>query len=136
MSSGRRARLRGTAGEVLRFGVVGVAATAVHYGTAFLSLGLLAPLAANTVGFLTAVLVSYAGHSRWTFRRTDRRSTVARFQKFLVTATGGLALSQAVLIVAEASGRVPQALSMLAAVLVVPPTTFLLAKLWVFRPTS
>jgi len=64
------------------------------------------------------------------------RSTVARFQKFLVTATGGLALSQAVLIVAEASGRVPQALSMLAAVLVVPPTTFLLAKLWVFRPTS
>lgn len=119
-------------GEILRFGVVGVAATLVHYLTALAALALVPPLQANVIGFLTAVAVSWIGHSRWTFR-TARVSGAARLPKFVATVIGGFSMSQGALWLVEHTDALPDVLALAVAVGVVPPTTYLLNKFWVFK---
>jgi putative flippase GtrA len=54
--------------QLARFGVVGIAAMAVHWLVvmALVPLGLL-PLIANVIAFAVAFNVSYLGHRNWTF---------------------------------------------------------------------
>jgi len=61
------------AARLLRFAVVGIAATATHHAIALVlvaAAGLPAPLA-HLSGFRGAVPVSFLGHCRWTFRSRD-----------------------------------------------------------------
>lgn len=74
--------------EVLRFGVVGLAATLVH--AMVLGAGLWAGLPAafaNVVAFGVAVWVSYCGQSWWVFRRPPRD-----MYRFAIVALVGLVL--------------------------------------------
>ncbi|WP_404379831.1 GtrA family protein [Caenispirillum salinarum] len=123
--------------EIARFGVVGLAATAVHYLTALAALSVAPPLHANVIGFLTAVAVSWIGHSRWTFRAAAADGTgagsAARLPRFVATVVGGFSMSQGTLWLVERFDALPDALALMVAVGVVPPTTYLLNKFWVFR---
>jgi putative flippase GtrA len=57
--------------RVARFGVIGLLATATYFLTT-VALGnppvSMEPIAANTIGFILSVVVSYVGHHRFTFR--------------------------------------------------------------------
>lgn len=119
--------------QLSRFGIVGLAATAVHVGV---GLGLhegfgLAPLLANLVAFLTALCVSFFGQTRLTF--PGSRADAVAFTRFTVVAVSGLALNQAIVwVVTSALGR-PYWLALIIIIGTVPWITFALLKLWALR---
>ena len=64
----------GNLGEIVRFGVVGVVATAIQYGIYWLLLGCLSATVANTAGYLVSFACNFILTTLFTFRvRPDRR---------------------------------------------------------------
>ena len=55
-------------GEIIRFGVVGVTATALQYGVYLLLLTWLTPRVANTVGYVVSFIFNYVASTHYTFR--------------------------------------------------------------------
>ncbi|MGL4565081.1 MAG: GtrA family protein, partial [Halioglobus sp.] len=55
-------------GQVLRFALVGAAATCTHYIVALISALHIHLYGANLLGYLAAVAISYFGHQRYSFR--------------------------------------------------------------------
>lgn len=122
--------------EVFRFVGVGLLASIVHVCGALLAKAAL-PLGgqgANLFGFCLAVFVSYFAHAHVTLRIKPDHG--AHFPRFAVSALAGLACSSFVTwLVADWLGQ-PFWLAMLFVAMTVPPFTFLLVKLWVFRPAA
>lgn len=94
--------LRAEAGRVVRFGVVGILATACHYGVALgLAIALGAPAQlAHLAGFAAALPVSFLGHYHWSFKSTAAypravgRFVAVALGAFLASAVGLEALSR------------------------------------------
>lgn len=82
-------------GEAVRFGAVGVIATALHYALYYLLLNVVSPTAAFTIGYAVSFVCNYVLSSRYTFRV---KLSVQRFTGFalshLVNYFVGLALLQ------------------------------------------
>lgn len=124
--------------QYAQFGAVGLTAAATHVliysaGIAWASL---TPLAANTLAFAVAVLVSFFGHSRLAFRKQmagqAKRQQRAALLRFVVVALVGFALnSLAVHLCVNILGwsDLSPVVFMLT---VVPLIVFILSKLWVF----
>ena len=121
-------KLRELIRQVATFGLVGIAATAVHYGTA-LAVSQVIPLAyANPIGFLAAFSVSYFGHLRLTFRISAQDSNHRmRMIKFFVVASLGFLMGQTILLILASTDRFPEWLTLLIAVGAVPVTTFVIS---------
>jgi len=122
------------AAQIARFAGVGALATAVHVGVALIAaqaLGL-APQIANAAGFCAAVLLSYVGHGRWVFD-TDLRHTL-HGPRFLATALLGLAVSSSITHAVTIWMGAPFAVAMAIVALMVPACTYVMCKIWVFRP--
>ena len=120
---------RGLLLQILRFGLVGGLATITHIAVATVLLYVfpsLHPVAANIAAFLLAFLVSFVGHSRFTFRRDGN------LPRFLVAAIAGLCASNAVLVALLAIGAsaIP---SLWMATLAAPLVVYVISKLWVFK---
>ena len=126
--------------QYIRFGSVGLAATAVHV-LAFVMLIELAatsPLLANFLAFALAVLVSFGGHRRWTFRAeaADLRDPKAALLKFILAALLGLTLnSSAVYLITELLD-LSYWYALLVMVGIVPLIVFLISKHWVFAGSA
>ena len=118
------------------FGVVGITATLTHVSTALLAhdYGGFGPLKANFTGYALAVLVSYFGHARLTFRRAAFRGP--QFVRFVATSLAALALNQAIVFIGAHVVDAPFAWALAPAVVVVPVVTFLVSKLWAFADSS
>lgn len=132
------ARARELLRQLATFGLVGIAATAVHYFTA-LAVSFVLPLAyANPFGFLAAFGVSYIGHLRLTFRIDDQESNHGpRLMKFFAVAFAGFLVGQGALLgMLSRFPMLPEWLVLMLAVGIVPVTTFLVSRFWVFRKTS
>ena len=54
--------------EMVRFGIVGVVATAIHYGMYYLLLTLLNPTLSYTIGYAVSFCCNYVMSSLFTFR--------------------------------------------------------------------
>jgi putative flippase GtrA len=84
-----KAKLRGIFGQFLRFAVVGIAGTTVHYGVLIMTvqwLGIPA-VVGSSIGFLLGALTNYFFNYRFTFRSKRRhREAVPRF--YAVAAAG------------------------------------------------
>ena len=120
--------------QVAIFIAVGCAAAFTHLAVVAFVVELLAlhPLAANAIGFSVAFLVSFGGHSRFTFPILPERYAQARMRFFAVAATG-FVVNQAAYAEALHLFGPRFYLPILAAVLVgVAAATFLLSKLWAF----
>ncbi|MGD1876747.1 MAG: GtrA family protein [Kiloniellaceae bacterium] len=127
--------------QYVKFGAVGLAASLVHV-TAFA--GLMESEAvrawqANVLAFSLAVVLSYVGHSRFTFRQAAGVETAGRppgerraFARFIVAAATGLALNSAVAFLIVDYFGYAYVWAIAAMLLVVPLVVFLIAKLWVF----
>lgn len=118
--------------RVVRFGLVGLAAAAVHYGVA-ISLVMLvdwSPQVANVGGYLPALLVSYHGQGRYTFRMSPKNQS--RFWRFAATSFAGLMINAAgyaiVLHFTNLDYRIALGLVLIAAALL----TYLALGRWVF----
>lgn len=58
----------GRMAEIVRFGVVGVVATAIHYGVYYVLLSVMNPSLAYTIGYAVSFCCNYVLSSRFTFR--------------------------------------------------------------------
>ena len=119
-------------GQLIRFGGVGGLVTLAHVLVALVAeRGLdLTAQQANLVGFLIAVLLSYFGHSHFTFQSV--RGSSRRFLRFVTVALAGLAASSlTVALVTQVLG-LPFALAMAAVAVAVPIASFVAMRIWVF----
>lgn len=118
--------------RMLRFGIVGVLATAVHAGVSLAALNLLsvAPVVANGLGFLVAFSVSLVGHTFFTFRKQMSVGGTLRF--CLVAASAGL-LSSATVLLLDQFTALPHNLVLGIGAIVTPGFSFLSHSLWTFR---
>lgn len=118
--------------QALSFGAVGMLATLTHVALAW---GLIegagaVPLVANLLGGCAAFAVSFCGNASVTFR-TDR-SLWSCARRYALVSLFSLAVTSAILLVVETNG-LPTYVYVLVVIVTLPPTTFLLAKLWAFR---
>ncbi len=121
-----------TVREILRFGVVGIAATVVHY--LVLSAGVehagADPVIMTAIAFLCAVGVTYAGQSIWVFRVRSHDAT--RMVRFGISVFGGLAGNVAIMGTTVNLLRLDYNIGFIAGLIMVPAATYLLNKKWVF----
>jgi putative flippase GtrA len=122
--------------QLVAFACVGIAAAATHLAVvgALVETAAVRPIVANIGGFLVAFLVSFSGHSRWTFPTGPGRLRTARV-RFFVVALSSFILNQMAYATALSLAGPRYYLPALAAVLLgVAAATFVLSKLWAFRP--
>jgi putative flippase GtrA len=118
-----------------RFGVVGLVATLVHVlvYSGLIELLATAPLAANTLGFVAGVQVSFLGHRGWTFREPKTAEVARSLTRFWVVALLGFALNTGFVGLVTGVLRLGYGWAIPPMVGVTPLVTFALAKLWAFR---
>jgi len=119
--------------QLFFFGIVGISATLTHYFVALLSHDFLGVslYIANLLGYCSAVAISYFGHSKLTF---SRELNWLVFTRFVVVSVCTFGLSELILWGLESQIKLHHALSLAVVVCTIPVITFLLSKLWVFRP--
>ncbi|MAN50853.1 MULTISPECIES: GtrA family protein [unclassified Marinimicrobium] len=121
--------------QLVCFGIVGVAATLTHYLMALSShegLGLNL-YAANLLGYVTAMTVSFYGHGWLTFRVALTRATL---QRFVVASVSTFLSSEILLWALETGTSLPHRITLSIVVISVPVVSFILNKFWVYRPGS
>lgn len=127
--SNLRERWQPLAAQLMRFGLVGLAATAVHLGMAWLALWQwpdASPFLVNLVAFLVAFQVSFWGHSRFTFRQSGSP------WRFFAVTLGGFGINNGLLWVFLTLGITSAFLSICLSVLLVPLFVFVASRMWVF----
>ncbi|WP_430514226.1 GtrA family protein [Pannonibacter phragmitetus] len=136
--SSRQQRLLREFATIARFGIVGVSAAVVHASVAVGLLELLhvPPMLSNIGGFLVAFIVSFTGHHAWSFRSADEVQTGQRMRRFFVLAAAGFVLNNGALAALLKFTQLPGAVGIIIAIFVVPPLTFLGARLWAFAEPS
>lgn len=134
MTRERQQRLLREFATIARFGIVGVSAAVVHACVAvgLLELAHVPPMLSNIGGFLVAFIVSFTGHHAWSFRSDDEVQTGQRMRRFFVLAV----LNNGALAALLKFTQLPGAVGIIIAIFVVPPLTFLGARLWAFAEPS
>lgn len=124
--------------QVFRFGVVGIAATVVHFLVAVIAVqfGGLAPRWANVLGFVVAFCVSFLGQWRWTFAQRAGVPVARAFALYLMVSIGGFLMNALAYewLLSHTAWRYDIALAL---VLVgVASVSFAISRWWVFRPPA
>ena len=121
--------------QLFSFGVVGVAATLSHVGVAWLlieSTEINAYLA-NAMGACAAFMVSFLGNANFTFI-TDR-SFWSSARRYVWVSLLSLTLTSIILALTR-HYELSITTYVMAVLMIVPPATFFLAKLWAFSPAG
>ena len=116
----------------LRFAAVGVLATATHAAVFAAAIEWLAiePVTATAIAFTIALLVGYSLNRRWTFATHAEHGRLWRYAVAALVGLGGNTLIMALVVHgAKWSPYIGLALS----VVLMPPLSFALNQLWVFR---
>lgn len=118
--------------QIMRFGIVGLSAAAVHFGmvVALVQTWLILPLVANIFGFAIAFQISYWGHRLWTFAGSGPAHRIAIPKLFFVQLLNFAANETLFYIFLSLS--VPYPLALFIVLTVLPFFTFMASKLWVF----
>lgn len=121
-------------GQLLRFLIVGGAATALHYALYLALLGLgLAPVPASSIGFIVSAGFNYLLNRHYTF--ASGRAHREALPRFALTAAGGLGLNAAVVGVLTGAGLHPLPAQVLATVATLG-WNFVVNRLWTFRAAT
>lgn len=118
--------------QIMRFGIVGVIASLVHFSFVVLFVQLLhwQPLVANIVGFSIGVQVSYWGHRTFTFRDSGATHRVA-YPRLVMLQTGNFIANEGLFSLFLAL-HIPYQLALLMVLAIMPIFTFVISKAWVF----
>ena len=118
--------------QLSRFGLVGVAATMVHF---LVAVGLnwlgMALLVANLIAFVFAFQVSYWGHSKWSFGGHGLSRSRSMFRFFTVSVVGFL-INEALLFLLQANTDLAPEILLGIVLSVVAFLTFAASKFWAF----
>ena len=125
-------RRRSLLGSIAAFGAVGLAASLMHVivGLTLVHTGTLAPFSANIVAFLSAFLISYFGHRRYSFDSSAKHSR--SLPRFLAVALLGLVLNQILVWIVVDRLGFAYAYCLVLLVTVVPAVTYVLSRYWAF----
>ncbi|RZW11795.1 MAG: GtrA family protein, partial [Rhodobacteraceae bacterium] len=93
--------------------------------------GRMTPFSANIFAFLSAFLVSYFGHSRFTYKSTAPASR--SLPRFFAVASGGLFLNQAIVYLAVDVLGWQYITALVIVVSTVPVIIYFLGRVWAFR---
>ncbi|HET8964922.1 MAG TPA: GtrA family protein [Candidatus Acidoferrum sp.] len=126
----------GWSGQIMRYGVTGVAVTALQVAVYWIlaELAQISALVANVAGYFCALASGYVLHSRWSFRGHGRRDApLLRTSRFVVVSLFGLALNSmwVVLLVEWLGGQTWWPIPLM--VVVTPLLVFKLNRHWVFQ---
>ena len=116
-----------------RFAVVGALATATHAAVfaAAIELARVEPVLATAAAFVVAMLAGFALNRRWTFAVRD--APARRLWRYAFAALAGLALNAGIMYCVVHLLHASPYLGLAAAIVLVPPVSFTLNHLWVFR---
>lgn len=118
--------------ELVRFGMVGVAAMATHWCAVALLVPLgIAPLLANAIGFCIAFNVSFFGHHHWTFASSDDQKNT--FKRFIGVAFLGFITNEAMYALLLKLTHLDYRIALLIVLIAVAGMTYLLSRFWAFR---
>ena len=123
---------RGIIRQLFSFGGVGIAATLVHVAVAMIlsySIGWGA-VASNAAAATLAFFVSYFGNEKLTF--SNERGRAASLWRYATLTLLSFVVASGIMMWVDASGLQPYVYALIVP-LIVPPMTFLLARMWVFR---
>jgi putative flippase GtrA len=125
-------RLLAEAGSLLRFGLVGGAASATYVVVALLAARAgVTPQTANIIGVVASTTVSFLGHLFYSFRRD--RITRAYLIRFLILSVAVYAFSSAGTHIGVAWFGWPYWAVVLAVAATIPLFTWTAGRFWVFR---
>lgn len=110
--------------EVMRFGVVGVTATAIQYGVYLLLSLWLLPQVANTIAYLVSFAFNYVASTRYTFRVSP---TARRGAGFVFSHVVNYLLQTSLLTIFLWAG-LSKGIAMLPVLCVCVPVNFLLVR--------
>ena len=117
--------------QLIRFAGVGGLATLIHAAVyAALVAKQAAPFAANLAAFGLAFLISLIGHYRYSF--ASSAPWLAASLRFLLVALVGLALNAFGVWLVDQHWQVHPNWALVMMLLIVPPVSFLLSRLWAF----
>ena len=121
--------------QLFSFGVVGIAATLSHVGVAWLLIEGTAinAYAANALGALAAFMVSFLGNANFTF--TTNRSLWSSARRYVWVSLLSLTLTSIILALTRHYSLSTFAY-VVAVLMIVPPATFLSAKIWAFSSVA
>jgi len=116
-----------------RFGLVGVAATAVHMLAVWLLIdGASVPLLlANLIAFLMAFGISFSGNYFWTFGSPGRPKSAMR--RFFLIASGAFSINTVLLALLAKNQWLAPALAAVLAATVIPAFTYIASRVWGFK---
>ena len=119
-----------------RFAVVGVLATLTHVAvfTAAIEGAHVEPVLANALAFCVALVVGFTLNRHWTFAAHGGKD--ARLWRYAVGALVGLAVNSAIMAAVVHGAHWSPYIGLALGLIVVPPLTFALNQLWVFRPRA
>lgn len=119
---------------MIRYGLVGVAASVVH---ASISLALhkllgIDPFWSHATGWFGGLFTAYFGHYHFSFKDNDAHTK--RFPKFFLTALTGFTLHQGGVYLLVNQLQLDYSTQALPLLMVsIPMVTFLMSKFWVFK---
>ncbi|MFT3930460.1 MAG: GtrA family protein [Spongiibacteraceae bacterium] len=118
--------------ELIRFGIVGIAAMATHWCVVALLVPLgMQPLLANVIAFCIAFNISFFGHHHWTFASTEsQKSTLKRF---MGVALLGFISNECLYALLLRFTALDYRIALLIVLIAVAAMTYLLSRLWAFR---
>jgi putative flippase GtrA len=114
--------------RIVRFGLTGGVATAIHLGIAFTSLrwGSDSVFLANLLGFSCAFSFSYLVQSLWVF---EHHIALVSVLKFFIVQLGALLIAQ---LLSTLAMELNSYLRVVLVAFVLPMITFIIHKLWTF----
>jgi putative flippase GtrA len=121
-------------GRLVRFGLVGVVATAVYSVVALLAIqGLdLSPIFGSALGCTASIAVSYYGHTLYSFRVEINHA--AFLWRFLSVAAASFIIATGVMWLLTDLMDVSYLLSVGIIAVLVPITNYVCNRFWIFRP--
>ena len=121
--------------RLARFSAVGTTATVAHIVVAVIVVAATGanPTVGAMIGFVTAFMISYFGHFRFTFAASGRYRDY--LLKFIVSSLASFLLSTAAVWVATAILGIDYKPALIALGIIVPVCNYLMNRFWVFlRP--
>jgi putative flippase GtrA len=124
-------------GRLLRFGIVGVAATATYFVIATFSVEAMgtSPTLGSVFGYAGGYPVSYFGHRRYTFRAHTGSHQTQAIRFAVVTALNFSVYTSGVWVLTEVLA-LHHRLAFLAVSVAVPVLSYLMNRIWTFAPSA
>ena len=124
---------RPQAGQIVRYGVAGVVASAIYFVSVMLLVerGAMAPVPAAVVATLIVIVTSYVINRAFVFRTT--RSHTSAFTRFVAASGMSIALNAGLMHLATGILAWPYLAGAVLTTAIVPPVNFVVNYLWTFK---